>query len=247
MPSTLAQRALTLAAVPVTLHTQALACINQAQANARGLLWAKWRVRLFKAGQIADLLDWEDERLLDVTDRPADLADCDIAPMLNITAHGDNVPWDPVTSQPAPGQWLNPDPDSPEYQAAVAANYWCPGQHPRSKASRRAWYRRNAGEYRAWRLGHGISPENGIQTWQGQSQSGRLTVTVQRSGGAWLIKAQRRLIGRIGIKTRIGFEVDNALRTDPNTGATIQLWYPIPGHELRAPVTWSHLPGKVTP
>lgn len=226
---------LAIAGVPPTLHTQAVASLAKAEENAQGLLWAKWKVRLFCAHKIAKLLRWEDERLLDVA---PDLADWDIAPMGNITAHGDNVPWDAATRQPAPGQWLDADPASPQYQTATAQNYWCAGEHPRSKASRKAWYRRNAGEYRAWRLGEPVDPANGLTTWRGKA--GRRSVTVQRSGNAWLLKVDRRMLGRLGIKTRIGFEVDNVLREDGT-----QLWYPIPGHELRAPVTWSHLPGKV--
>lgn len=54
----------------------------------------------------------------------------------------------PEGGRPFPGQWLDPNDVS-----AIEANYWCKGQHPRSKKSRKLWYQRNAGEYVAWERG----------------------------------------------------------------------------------------------
>lgn len=202
-----------------------------ARLNAEGLTWAKWKVRLFKAGKIADALRWEDERLVDIMPSKADW---DIAPMVNITAHGDNVPW--VDGRPVPGVWLDQNPDSPEYRLAVAANYWCKGEHPRSKKSRKAWYRRNAGEFRAWRLGMPVNPNGdarGAWFFRGDDTS----VDVYRMGNAFLLKATTKVFPGLYLKTRIGFEVDNVI-----TPTGVQGWYPAPGFELRAPVTWSVLP-----
>ena len=81
---------LNAAGVPEALHAQAIACLREADKLSDGLTWAKWKVRLFKSSKIAKLIPWSAERLIDV--RP-DLADWDIAPAVNITAHGDNTPW----------------------------------------------------------------------------------------------------------------------------------------------------------
>ena len=224
--------------VPEGLRAEALQALNSAERAARGLLWAKWKVRLFKAGKIAKMMTWENERLLDV--RP-DLLDWDVAPMINITAHGDNVPWNPATGRPEPGQWLNKDPDSEEYKQAVAANYWCPGEHPRSDKSHKAQYRRNAGEGRAYRLGLPVDLSAGRDAAQVYRSADGAVVLI-RCGQAWQLKAERRLVGRLGLKTRVGYEIDNIWRE--SDGA--QCWYPIPGYELRAPLTWSVLPGKVS-
>ncbi len=209
------------AGVPDHYHPAAIAALEGARKRARGLLWAKWRVRLFKAGKIAKILPWNAERLMDV--RP-DLAAWDIAPMLNITAHGDNVPW--PGGRPAPGAWLD---DTPE---ARAANYWCKGEHPRSQKSRKAWYRRNAGEYEAWSRGMPVDLASGAQVWRGNGS------TVYRCGDAWQVIAQDKLLF-IPAVVRIGYEISNLWRE--SDGA--QLWFPIPGKDLRAPVTWSVLPG----
>jgi len=210
---------LKLAGVPVELEHLAVPALMDAKERAAGLTWAKWKVRLFRASTIAKLLPWEVERLIDV--RP-DLADWDIAPMVNITAHGDNVPWS--NGRPAPGAWLQDTPD------ARAANYWCEGEHPRSQKSRKAWYRRNAGEYRAWRLGRPVVP-GATRTWSANG------VTVRENNGAWQIVTTDKLLGFIPVRVRLGYEIDNVVRDDGT-----QLWYPIPGHELRAPLTWSVLP-----
>lgn len=222
------------AGVEAELHDAAVASLEEARRRADGLLWAKWKVRLFKNGKIARMLPWEAERLCDV--RP-DLADWDIAPMVNITAHGDNVPWVPTPDggRPAPGRWFDRDPASAEYQDAVAQNYWLKGTHPRSQESRAAWYRRNAGEYRAWRLGMPVNVADGVRVWRGGG------VTVYRCGDAWQLIAPGKILGLIPAVIRIGFEVSNVW----SEATGLQAWYPIAGHDLRAPVTWSVRPGKV--
>lgn len=48
----------------------------------------------------------------------------------------------PEGGRPFPGQWLDPNDVS-----AIEANYWCKGQHPRPKKSRKLWHQRNAGEH----------------------------------------------------------------------------------------------------
>lgn len=210
------------AGVPDHYHAAAIASLEGARQRARGLLWAKWRVRLFKAGKIAKMLPWHAERLIDV--RP-DLAAWDIAPMVNITAHGDNVPW--PGGRPAPGAWME---DTPE---ARAANYWCKGEHPRSQKSRKAWYRRNAGEHEAWSRGMPVDLANGAQVWRGNGS------TVYRCGDAWQVIARDKVFF-IPVSVRVGYEISNLWRE--SDGA--QLWFPIPGADLRAPVTWSVLPGR---
>lgn len=214
------------AGVPDHYHPAAIVALEGARDRAQGLTWAKWRVRLFKAGKIAQLLPWAAERLVDV--RP-DLADWDIAPMVNITAHGDNVPWveTPEGGRPAPGQWLDP-----ADAQAVAANYWLEGTHPRSPESRKAWYRRNAGEYRAWRLGVPVDVATGVQVWRGGG------VTVHHCGDAWQLQATVHLVGPLHLQIRVGYEISNVWHEPSGQ----QAWWPIAGHDLRAPVTWSVLP-----
>lgn len=228
-------QAIALAGVPEPLHSEAIASLNAADFKRTGLTWEKWRVRLFKAGKIADLLDWNDERLCI---KHPELCDWDIAPVVNVTAHGDNGPWEIDGSRPKANYWRSQDPESNEYQTAVASNYWCKGTHPRSKESRRAWYRRNSGEYKAWRLGAEIDPANGFEIWRGEI--GKTRVIVWQCSGAWLIKTSTRLIGPLCINARAGYEIDNVFSGD----YTAQMWWPIDGYALRAPVTWSTLPGR---
>lgn len=223
---------LQIAGVPPELHAQALASLALARQRAKGLTWAKWKVRLFQARRIARLLAWEDNRLCL---KHPERADQDIAPMDNITCNGDNGPWQetPLGGRPFPDCWLSPDPQSAEYQEAVAACYWCPGHHPRSEKARRAWYLRNAGEYRAWRMGVLLDDSAHLQRWQGGD------VTVCRAGGAWLFLRERRLWGPLALHTRKGFEVDNVFTPSGQRG-----WYPAEGFDLRAPVTWSVVPAR---
>ena len=198
----------------------------QARDKAKGLFWSKWRVRLFKAGKIAGMLSWSDERLLDV--RP-ELAAWDIAPVINVTAHGDNVPWINTNDgpRPVPGAWMT------DTIAAREANYWCPGEHPRSERSRKAWYRRNAGEFEAWSRGKAVDVAH-ARLFRANG------VTVRECNGAWQLDAHIKLLGFIPANVRIGYEISNVWRE--SDGA--QLWYPIPGYELRAPLTWSVIPGR---
>ncbi|MBV7427269.1 MULTISPECIES: hypothetical protein [unclassified Acidovorax] len=214
------------AGVPDHYHAAAVNALQGARERAQGLTWAKWKVRLLKPGKIASLLAWHHERLVDV--RP-DLADWDIAPMVNITAHGDNVPW--PGGRPAPGAWLD---DTPE---ARAANYWCKGEHPRSVKSRKAWYRRNAGEYEAWARGMPVDLSAGVQVWRAPG------VAVYRCGDAWQIVATMQLVGKLYQRVRVGYEVSNVW----SEAKQVQAWYPIAGHDLRAPVTWSVLPAWGAP
>ena len=214
---------LAIAGVPATLHEEALQALADARQRAQGLLWHKLKVRLLKADKIARAMLWEAERLIDV--RP-DWARWDVAPMRNITGHGDNVPWieTPQGGRPVVGAWLNPDPESDEYREAVKANYWCRGEHPRSRKSRMAWYRRNGGEYEAWARGCAIDTAQPCQEWRGES--GSLSVQVVRWGNAWIVSTTKRY-GPLRITGRYGFECDNALG-----------WFPLPGYDLRAPATW---------
>ena len=60
-------------------------------------------------------------------------------------------------------------------------------------------------------------------------------------GTAWLMAV--KLLGKLWWDTRCGFEADNVFQRSVFDGVTIvQAWYPISGHELRAPVTWSKVP-----
>lgn len=224
------------AGVPTALHPEALASLRLARERAKGLTRAKWKVRLLKAGKIAKLLEWGDNRLCE---KHPELAGWDIAPMRNITAHGDHVEWmeTPDGGRPNPDCWLNPDPTSEEYRRAVAlprSQRYFGGHHPRSKAARKAWYRRNAGEYMAWERGAPIAEDAVMRVWRGPG------VRVCCADGAWIVVAERALFGPWKLRTRTGFEVDNVF--SESLGARI--WYPIPGHALRAPATHSVIPGK---
>lgn len=210
---------LEVAGVPPHLHPQALECLALAEQRARGLLAHKLKVRLLRAPRIARAMPWDAERLLDV--RP-EWADDDIAPMRNITGHGDNIPWG--HDGPITGAWLHPDTDAQARQAC----YWCEGEHPRSRKARAAWYRRNGGEYRAWRLGQEVDTARPLEQWVGEQ--GRLTVRALHLDGVWLVISQRRC-GPVTLHGRHGFEIDNAMG-----------WVPLPGHALRAPVAWSTVP-----
>lgn len=226
---------LTIAGVPEDEKPMAVAILLGANNKAKGLLWHKIKARYFMAHKIAAALPWEAERLLEV--KP-EWKQYDIEPMLNITAQGDNAPWVNTTrgGRPIEGHWLSPEPESQDYKDAVASCYWCPGHHPRSYEARKAWYRRNGGAYRAYELGLEVDPSQGVKVWSGTS--GKLSVKVYRCGDAWQLNATRKMFGRLSVKTRIGYEITNLWREE--TG--LQAWYPIPGYDLKAPVTWSVLP-----
>lgn len=204
--------------------------IDLAHERSRGLLWHKIKARLWHGPRAAAKLSWAANRL------PEDQREWDIAPMLNITAHGDNGPWrdTPEGVRPFEDYWLNPDPTSDEYREAVAKCYWCPGHHPRSETARRAWYRRNAGEHEAWQRGQPVSNSQPVERWEGAQ--GGVHVQVVRCGDAWIINTTRSIIGKLHIRGRYGFEVDNIF------WPTGQGWWPIPDADLRACATWSTLP-----
>lgn len=227
---------LTKAGVPVELHVQAEDCLLQAEAHAQGLTWHKLKVRLFKAGSLAKHMTWEAERLIDV--RP-DLASADVAPMQNVSLLGDFLPWlgDASKGTLTSGQFLNKDPNSAEYAEGVAINKWTKGAHVRSPESHKGAIRRNGGEYEAWSRGMKVSLADYQKPWV--SADG--TVKVFQNGNAWLIVAKGTWLGIIPTKMRLGYEIDNVLiEVD---GKPTQGWIPLPGYELRAPVTWSVLPG----
>lgn len=221
------------AGVPDDKIDEAITSIISAEPRTKGLLWFKIKARLFKSKELASYIPWEGERLLYY--RP-DLKDYDVAPMINIPGHGDNVPWGmtPNGLRPFPGVWMSKDPDSDEYKQAVASNYWCEGTHPRSPESRRAWYKRNAGEFMAYRLGEVVDFErDGPPTFYEKDG-----VLVVNSGKVWFIRVKTKLIGKLNWQTRLGYEVPNLWNREKN----IQGWYPISGYELRAPVTNSSIP-----
>lgn len=127
-------RFLELCEVPLTMRPSAIKSLQEVKSRAKNINLKKWYTRLFKAKAISELLRWEDNRLVDV--KPS-WARHDIAPVPNITANGDNAPW-LTPSQANPDAYLNPNPESEEYIEAVQSNYWCKGEHPRSKKSRKA-------------------------------------------------------------------------------------------------------------
>ena len=217
---------LKIAKVPKELQPSALSSLSKARKQARFLTFKKFYARLFKAGWISEQLDWSHNRLIEV--RPDKLL-WDIAPMKNVTSHGDNPPWD--ENGPVEGCWLNTDPKSEEYKYAVSRNYWCKGTHPRSKKAIKAWYRRNAGEGLAYQRGEVVSLEDMSRTYKGSE--GRISVTVSQSKDTWLMQVHIRLLGRIGLKARYGFEIDNVFAGERN----VQAWFPIKGYDLKAPVT----------
>lgn len=228
---------LTAAGVPADLHAEAAASLAAARAATGGtlgsMLWRKFRARWFRAGRIAAALTWEANHLVAV--RP-DWRDDDIAPMLNITANGDNVEWTetPAGGRPNPNSWLNPDPSSDEHQRAVAACYWAPGHHPRSPEARKAWYVRNAGEHLAWRLGAPVDPATPVQEWTGPD------VRVLRCGGVWQIAGLQRIAGPLQWHIDAGYEINNVFGLV--NGQRVQCWYPLPGHALRACAVWAVYP-----
>lgn len=221
------------AGVPNELHEEALASLATAKSRNKGLTLHKLNVKLLQAGKLAKLIPWEAERLLDV--RP-DMAAMDVEPMIQITAHGDNGPWEgtPQGDRPSAGNYLDKNPDSEEYKRAVASNYWCKGEHPRSQKSVKAWYRRNGGAYEAYTRGEEVSMENYEKPWESDG------VKVTRNGKVWQIEARTRLFGIIPGSVRYGFEIGNVFSGiyEP------QAWYPIANHKLKAPVTWSFRPFK---
>lgn len=226
---------LTKAGVPQELHQEALDSLNKAKKNAKWLNTKKWYVRLFKANKISKMLSWDNNRLIEVA---PDKLHWDIAPMKNITANGDNGPWiGPVGSDvPVEAFYTNPDPESEDYKHALEACYWSRGNHPRSRKARKDWYRRNAGEGLAYSLGETVDTEEQLTRWIHESDDE--IIHVCKSGKSWILLYERKLIGKIWLESRMGFECDNVFSGDYSP----QMWYPIDGFELKAPCTWSTRP-----
>ena len=215
------QNILTLAKVPPELHAEALAALSKAESASKGLTKAKIKTRLLMAGKIAKVLPWDAERLRDV--KP-EWADHDVAPMRSITAQGDNPPWQetPEGGRPVENHWLNPDPATTREAPKRA----------RHSTDAMAASTLLGGEHLAWRRGEPIDTANPVQEWVGTQ--GKLQVNVVRSGNAWIIKKRKRLISKLVLTGRYGFEADNVFCGPGRT----QAWFPIEGVELRAPATW---------
>lgn len=225
------QKYLLSAGVPDNLHEQALASLEEAHNRADGLLMHKIKARYFKSKQMAEIV--HSHKVTRASVIRADLVHYDVAPMLNINAFGDNADWDSITGLPEDENVYVYVEGAPEYDAAVRRNYWAKGLFPGDLKAVQAWYRRNGGEYRAWELGMPVNVKNSV-AWHGDG------VTVYSCDGAWQVTAKDKRLGIIPVKVRIGYEISNIWRE--SDGA--QLWYPLPGFDLRAPVTWSILPGK---
>lgn len=229
-------RLLDIAGVPDSMQDAAIVSIITADGRSDGLLRHKFNVRYRRAKELAAMMEWETERLVDIDPT---LIDEDVAPMTMITAYGDNNPYwydTPAGGRPVERIWLNPDPNSAEYKEAVSLCYWCPGYHPRSHESRLAWIKRNGGEGYAWRRGEPINASDGVEIWRGKK--GLTKVVVHRCGSAWQIQSTTRAPLLFVISTRIGYEVDNVFCGNLSP----RMWFPIPGYDLRAPVTWSRMP-----
>ncbi len=226
---------LTIAGVPEAEKQAAIDCLLEVHKRADGLLLHKLKARWLMTGKLAKVLTWESERLIDVD---SSLAEYDIEPMLNVTAQGDNAPWMETIQggRPIEGHWLNLNPESQDYKNAVASCYWAKSHHPRSYEARKAWYRRNGGAYRAYQLGMAVDLSTGVKVWRGTV--GKTTVSVYNCGVAWQVNATKKIVGNLCISTRIGYEITNVW----NESSGLQAWYPIAGHILKAPVTWSVLP-----
>ena len=218
---------LSKAGVPAAFHPSAIASLTLAKDRSSGLLWNKIDARLFKANKIAELLQWENNRLIEV--KP-EWADYDIAPMLNITSNGDNAPWIDY-STPNENAYLDKSPESEDYLNAVVSCYWFKGHHPRSQLARRAWYRRNGGEFAAYNRGVPVNIKAPLNFWENNG------LYVFQLEDVWLIKGKRHIIGSLAWEFKYGFEIDNIKGITQE-----QRWYPIPGYELKAPAVWSSHP-----
>ena len=102
----------------------------------------------------------------------------------------------------------------------MAANYWAEGTHPRSEASRRAWYRRNGGEYRAWRLGVPVDPACTPTVWQ-RMQSAALRADLKDQEQAAYIDLDDADVAE-GVQTLEAIGLLNAGRAMEIIGATVQ-------------------------
>ena len=84
----------------------------------------------------------------------------------------------------------------------------------------------------AWRLGEVVLPEEYQEPWVGKG------IKVHRNNKAWIITGKTKLFGFLPVKIRVGFEIDNVFCGDYSP----QMWFPIDGYELKAPVTYSIIP-----
>ena len=211
----------------------ATASFKGAEGRMKGIIKNKFLGRYIHNKKIAKSLSWGDNRLPE----DSEYKQYDIEPMLNITANGDNSVWieTPQGGRPIEEVMLNPDPNSDDYKAAVASCYWCKGEHPRSEKARAAWYRRNAGAYLVYQRGEYIDPAQPVRKFIYENK--KIKATFRNSGVVWQVEIEKKILGKIGIRTRVGYEIDNVIDSDG-----VQQWYPIPGYALRAPVTKSSLP-----
>lgn len=218
-----------IAGVPESYFGEIDLCLKQAEKDYVGVNWKKLKTKLFKAGKISKMVNWETERLC--IDFP-EYRDDDVAPVTKIKLYGDNGPWEctPEGDRPLKKWWTNQDPNSEEYKEAVKSNYWCEGEHPKSQKSVKAWLRRNGGEYLVYRLGMTIDPTNGLEIWHGSKDN--MQVSFHRASGAWIINTIKQY-GPIAITSRYGYECDNVYSGIYSP----QAWFPIDGYELKAPVT----------
>ena len=116
----------------------------------------------------------------------------------------------------------------------MESNYWCKGTHPRSPESRKAWYRRNAGEFLAYRLGEDVNFQlNGEPTVYEKDG-----YRVVQSGNVWFLLVKTKILGILKWETRLGYEIDNLW----SYTRKMQAWWTIPGYTLKAPVTYSSIP-----
>ena len=206
---------------------------KRAEDAMKGILKIKFLGRWWYNKAIAKRLSWTDNRLAE-DDK---YKKYDIEPMLNITANGDNSTWveTPAGGRPIEEVMLSQDKDSQEYKDAVKSCYWKKGEHPRSEKARAAWYRRNAGAYTVYQRGEYIDPHQPVRKFIYEDK--KVKATFRNSGVVWQVEIEKKLFWKLGIKTRLGYEIDNIINSDG-----VQQWYPIPGYALRAPVTKSILP-----
>lgn len=215
--------------VPEALHADAVERLEEARKRARGLLWHKIVSRFIKAPKMARLV--VDNKATRASAVDPDFDSYDVEPVLNINAFGDNAKW--VDGRPLNATPFGLDPGTPEYQAEVNWNYWNKGQFTGTYGSVLAWYRRNGGAAEAYARGAVVFPEQ-CKSWEANG------VKVCYSLAAWQVDAKDKWLGFIPVKVRIGYEISNAVNIEKQTPN----WVPFVGRPLRAPVTWSVIPGK---
>lgn len=212
----------------------ARASFQKARCASKGIFWVKLVGRYWLNKKIAKKFKWTDNRLLDVY---PEWKKYDIEPMQNITCNGDRVEWieTPEGGRPIEDSWLSQDKESEEYKIAVSECYWSKGNHPRSYEARKDWYRRNAGAFHVYDRGELINPMAAVRTFV--YEDSKTKATFYNSGLVWQVEVERKILGKFGLKTREGFEIDNVISPEG-----VQRWFPIGGFLLKAPVTSSTLP-----